>query len=928
MIRTAKHTVLVATVSLFVFAFMTGVGCTPLPPSAEDLDSDGDGFSDLEETNGSPGTDPFDPTDNPDNVRDSDGDGCSDHDELTLGLCDGDPHTKPPDKPVTISGNITIGATLVVDGDTKDPNNPIVENDGADLGQAQPVPNPCTVGGFLGTISQRSDVSDVYRVQMAARQTATLLLADPMLNDFDLFLYDEAGDPLDSSEGIGKAEQVRAPANGTFLIEVYGYSVAAGSDPGGLYSLLIGASGPEAAVAAVRRDRLSALHNFVEGEVLLKPAKGMFRTARGQLNSALGLEVLNTGEHSGGFQRLKLASGAGKARARTAARQLAGGALRPPVSATIAAIKTLRRRSDVEYAQPNYIRRALAVPNDEFYQYQWHYPLISLPAAWDTTTGSADVIVAVIDTGAALAHPDLQEQLVPGYDFVSDPAFSADGDGIDSNPDDPGDSDNPSIPSSFHGTHVAGTIAARTNNGTGVAGSCWLARVMPLRALGTGGTGTDYDVVQAIRFAAGLSNDSGTIPRQKAAIINMSVGGAGFTQILQDAITDARNAGVIVIAASGNENTSADESFPGAMAGVVNVGAVDFSRQRAPYSNFGSSVAVAAPGGNITADDNGDGIPDGVLSTTALDDGGFDYAFYEGTSMAAPHVSGAAALMKAVNPELTPLDLDQLLAGTHPGTSLSITDDLGVWGRDDFFGYGLINALNAVRAASETVGVPPSDEPLLRLIPDDLYFGSELTWAEVTVTNGGGGTLSVTSAASAEAWISVTPASGGEGTYTVTVNRDGLADGVYSGSVEVVSNGGNLSVTVRMTVGVQQASGGDVGTLYVLLVDPKSFMSVVQEETTVSDGYAFNFTNVPAGSYLLYAGTDMDDNRYVDDEGEAFGGYPVTSDPETLEASSDLSGLSFRVNYLINIQIASSAGRGSAAPPPRLGRLMVERNAP
>ncbi len=327
---------------------------------------------------------------------------------------------------------------------------------------------------------------------------------------------------------------------------------------------------------------------------------------------------------------------------------------------TLRLIKQLNANPDVEYAEPNYIRRPLFTPSDPYYQYQLHYPQIRLPQAWDITTGAASVIVAVVDTGVFLAHQDLAGQLVSGYDFISDGANANDGDGIDSNPDDPGDSTVGN--SSWHGTHVAGTIAATSNNSIGVAGIAPGARIMPLRALGKQG-GTDYDIDQALRFAAGLLNDSMTVPTQAADIINLSIGGAGFSQIVQDLYNDLHSQGIIVVAAAGNENSSVP-SYPATYDNVVSVSAVDYQNQRAPYSNFGTSVDVAAPGGDASVDRDGNGYPDGVMSTLVDDSTGTranSYAFYQGTSMAAPHVAGVAALMKSVNPALTASDFDAFL---------------------------------------------------------------------------------------------------------------------------------------------------------------------------------------------------------------------------------------------------------------------------
>jgi serine protease len=314
------------------------------------------------------------------------------------------------------------------------------------------------------------------------------------------------------------------------------------------------------------------------------------------------------------------------------------------------AVAALAARPDVAWAQPNYLRHAMLEPNDQYYGLQWHYPLISLPAAWDVTTGNATVIVAVIDTGQ-FAHPDMDPaRFVPGFDFISDAANALDGDGIDGDPADPGDHA-AGTASSFHGTHVAGTIGAFTNNGSGVAGVDWTARIMPVRVLGAQG-GPDFDIAQGIRFAAGLPNDSGTVPTQRADIINMSLGGPGTSFVMQQAVADARAQGVIVVVAAGNENQDAGGFVPASFPEAVCVSAVDLQVQKAPYSNFGNAVDIAAPGGDTSVDRDGNGFADGVLSTLADDSGGGlvpIFKFYQGTSMATPHVAGVAGLMQAAS---------------------------------------------------------------------------------------------------------------------------------------------------------------------------------------------------------------------------------------------------------------------------------------
>lgn len=807
---------------------------------------------------------------------------------------------------MSISGALRIGPSSVIDGDTNDPTNAVIDNNAADLSQMQPLPNPCTLGGYLGIINQTLDVSDAYRVQMAAGQTATLLLADPDANDFDLWLYDEAGNSLSSSEGLGRAEQVTAPSNGTFLVEVYGYSVENEGDAGGLYTLVIGENTSAAAAWVAPRERLSSLHEFVEDEVIVRYKEGLSQTAKAVVDDGLDVEVLDPAALSGGIERIRIKPPRRITRGGKVAAPLSkASVLERSLSNTIAAVKKLRRRDNVAYAEPNYIRRAFAIPNDEFFPLQWHYEQIGLPDAWDVTTGDSGVIVAVIDTGIVLSHPDMQGQLVDGYDFISDPKMARDGDGRDANPDDPGDLAIQGTKSSFHGTHVAGTVGARSNDGVGVAGVAWNTRIMPIRVLGQGG-GTEFDIAQGILFAAGLSNASQQLPAQKADIINMSLGGRGFSSAEQEAINAARENGVIVIAAAGNDATNADFYTPAGLEGVVTVSAVDVARELTSYSNFGSSVEVAAPGGDTSVDINGDGYPDGVLSSVGLDDGGFAYEFMPGTSMAAPHIAGVAALMKAVNPDMTPTDFDLLLAGDHPGTTTRITDDLGPEGRDDSYGYGLINALNAIRAAGEIAGIGAIDQPVIQVVPRDLNFGADLSSFAVTARNAGVDTLSVTGVTLSESWLNVDPTSGGEGSYAVSVDRSGLADGVYSGTISIVSNGGTATVSVRMNVGQQEATGGDVGTVYVLLIDSEDSVVAAQEQPTATNGYAFNFRNVPQGQYVLFAGTDMDNDGFIDDTGEGLGAYPTLLDPAVIELFQNRSELMFNVSYSINVQAPST----------------------
>lgn len=410
------------------------------------------------------------------------------------------------------------------------------------------------------------------------------------------------------------------------------------------------------------------------------------------LNAAAGVEVSYFREMSGDAHVLRLPQALPESEVAEIARKLAA-------------------LPEVEYAEPDARMFPLAVPNDPRYSDQWHYsaPITgsygaNLPAAWDLTTGSASVRVAVLDSGILLNHPDLLGRTVPGYDFVSDPIVANDGDGRDGNAADPGDwvsnsdkTNNPGtfgacpvLDSSWHGTHVAGTIGAATNNGSGVAGINWVSPILPVRVLGKC-FGYTSDIADGIRWAAGVAVASVPANTTPARVINMSLGGGGSCDITyQSAIDAAVAAGSVVVVAAGNSNLNASNFRPANCSGVITVAATNRDGNKATYSNFGATVEIAAPGGQTSTPANG------VLSTlnsglTVPDT--HSYQFYQGTSMAAPHVAGIASLMLSVNPSLTPAQVLSLIQSTptaFPAGSTCTTS---------LCGSGIINAAAAVQAA-------------------------------------------------------------------------------------------------------------------------------------------------------------------------------------------------------------------------------------
>ncbi|PLT46520.1 Protease [Paenibacillus pasadenensis] len=325
-----------------------------------------------------------------------------------------------------------------------------------------------------------------------------------------------------------------------------------------------------------------------------------------------------------------------------------------------------RKKWNPIYVEPHYLyltNEAPAdvrpiVPNDRLYSdYQWNLPSIETEIGWNLSKGSDGVKVAVLDTGVQLDHPDLEGKLAEGYNVVTS----------GQQPDD----------DVGHGTHVAGIIAAAVNNGEGVAGLTWYNKIMPVKVLDSSGAGSTYSVAQGLIWAA----DHG------AKVINMSLGNYAQAEFLHDAIKYAYDKDVVLVAASGNDN-SEQPGYPAAYPEVFAVGSTDSRGQKSSFSNYGDYIDAAAPG-------------DSIASTYP----GSQYAALSGTSMASPHVAALAALIRSLNPQLTNVEVYDIMRST--------ARDLGAKGRDPYFGYGQIDIDKALRAAGKGGGsaatVPASD---------------------------------------------------------------------------------------------------------------------------------------------------------------------------------------------------------------------------
>jgi serine protease len=370
---------------------------------------------------------------------------------------------------------------------------------------------------------------------------------------------------------------------------------------------------------------------YVENEIIVTFEKGFCRTMSTELAGTFGLVKKEQKFYSDQFAVYK------KGRAEGNIEDV---------------MKRIKAVPGVASVERNGMAHAFIVPNDPYYYpYQWNMTRIGMESVWMMPDGSG-VTVAVIDTGVRETLADFNRtDFVDGYDFVNS----------DNDPDD----DN------GHGSHVAGTIAQSTNNRIGVAGIAPGASIMPVKVLDAGGRGSYANIAAGIRWAT----DEG------ADVINLSLGGSYNSPVLENAINYAWNNGVVIVCAAGNNNVSTP-FYPAAYANSISVVATDYADARAPYSNYGSTIDIAAPGGNLSVDLNGDGYGDGILQQTIN-----GYYFFEGTSMASPHVAGVVAIMISVNGTLSNSDIKTRLYDS--------VVDLGAPGWDNQFGWGLVDAYEA-----------------------------------------------------------------------------------------------------------------------------------------------------------------------------------------------------------------------------------------
>ena len=789
-----------------------------------------------------------------------------------------------------LTGKVQVAYNSFVDSDVPNTDYTSVANNTPET--AQPLSLPAQL---VGHASNATDEWDAYKVVVTENQFIALEIADydsadPTKNDLDLFIVDMNLNIIADSESLKSYEFLTMP-QGEYLIGIRAFAGAS------KYVLSIGTRFSQSYSSSV----FSSEYDYVDDKLLIQKTEILELVQEAALKQSRLLDELGF-DHTSNYSTYSYSEKDELLDPRKVFKKfsfLGDSSLmsRALTAKNPEAISHAEKRKVIalinantpEYTiLPNIGLSVNRFSSDTYYYRQWHHVANNLDDVLNSIGQNVkDVVVAVVDTG----RPEKNSPAYRDINFVDDEmdflnGFSYqgsiyeggyDGDGIDSNAYDSTIVREGEFVS--HGTHVASTIASK-NNGIAINGMA--VKVMPIRALSNVGTSPIEGIINAFKYAAGLSNSSGQLPSRPASIINASLGGASseYCSLIQPVL----ETGIIFVAASGNDARGGQSytMYPASCPGVISVGAYNPDFTRSAYSNFNSSLDISAPGGDwsVLGDSNGDGTPDGVYAWVNND----SLRSISGTSMASPQVAGAIALMKSIQPNLSYDDVSNILANG------GMTNDLGLSGRDDQFGHG---ALDIAKAISSLSNFDPANANTFGSLNQSTYdFGTSSESITMKLVKYGTGDLKLISiSADNPDGLSQTNSSDAEGfgEYTISLDRSSYENGTYHNAIYFTfDNNTYTRAYITYNVGPEPPLGS-IEVAYMGLIDGSGDM-VATKKIDLSSGLAdFSFVDLKEGPYELVIVTDIDQDDAYCTTGEfcrffpfdsSFGAFTLTEDTD------------------------------------------------
>jgi hypothetical protein len=788
-----------------------------------------------------------------------------------------------------VYGTAYASKYFVIDGDI--PNTDYLANDNSNnnVSGAQSILNPTVVSGYTG---HSGDTYDLFIVSTSSNMYVNLDVVDYAsgTKDLDIYVYNSDGSERDFSYVAGSTEEnetINLPNGGTYIIQVY---PVAGSSP---YLLTVGQR-------LISSQASSAHGDFAPNEILSYIPFGPRLT---QSSRTEHIARLSTTEIKKRISDLKLPKTVleytpalrkiGSEFLINKFKKRLDSDLNPVLKMSdkqkiyLSHWKAMQRLEEINplanYELNYKIEKMANFSADPLYNYQWNQKQINLETALNAAGQEVkNIAVAVIDSGSPAVNSvawNATNFISGGYDFVKS-SSNGDGNGIDNDPTDP---DASLTGGKSHGTHVGTTIGLK-NDGAGLNGMA--VKVLPLRVFPTDATGeggTMYDVKQAVLYAAGLLNDSGTVAptTSPVKVINLSLTGGGSESC--DFYADVVAQGITVVASSGNDGaeTPGVYNYPASCDDVISVGATDSLDQRASYSQYNNRVAIAAPGGSYSLDIDSDGYADLVYAYN----NNIDIIGLQGTSMASPHVAGAIALLYAIDSDMSPSTVNTYLQAGY------LTDDTGASGYDTSFGYGRLNLAKAVQNTLSNLG--DSTTTFFSTNVSYLNFGDSTTQLSMTLSKSGNASLSVSSLSADDgSGLSYNSSvdSNGAGTYTLYINRSEIPNGAFQNRLYF-----NLSNSSKISLGLYYQVGGarsraNLGKVYVGLYNSSDTL-IASGNLDLDGSLSFLANDIVNGEYRFTVSTNNDDDGYICDTGELCGRYPNTEDSKTFTVNgADTSG--------------------------------------